>query len=67
MLLNEFNEIKFMDSKAQISIELIIVLAAVIAIVLIFVGQLQNTSKEGLSELDSTADSIFEKIKEIRE
>ncbi|HLC36642.1 MAG TPA: class III signal peptide-containing protein [archaeon] len=56
-----------MDSKAQISIELIIVLAAVIAIVLIFVGQLQNTSKEGLSELDSTADSIFEKIKEIRE
>ncbi|HIH17112.1 MAG TPA: hypothetical protein HA252_06940 [Candidatus Diapherotrites archaeon] len=51
-----------LDSRAQISIELIIVLAAVVAIVLLLVTQLQETSTEGRDKIKSTAKSIFDKI-----
>ncbi len=54
-----------LDEKAQVSIELIVVLAAVVAIVLLLVGQLQETSKEGVKEFDETTSEVFKEIKKI--
>ncbi len=56
----------FFENKAQISVELIIVLAAVVAVVLILVSQLQATSEEGSKKLGETSDSIFKKIDDIK-
>ena len=56
----------FKESKAQISVELIIVLAAVVAVVLILVSQLQATSEEGSKKLEETSDNIFKKIDDIK-
>jgi len=52
----------FKEEKAQISVELIIVLAAVIAVVLVLVSQLQATSEEGSKKLEETAEDVFKKI-----
>lgn len=54
-----------LEEKAQISVELIIVLAAVVAVVLVLVNQLQATSNEGAEKLDKTAKDVFSKIDEI--
>ncbi|MCR4335706.1 MAG: hypothetical protein NUV57_04165 [archaeon] len=51
--------------KAQISIELIIVLAAVVAIVLLLVSQLQKTAEQGTKVFDKKTDSIFKEIEDI--
>jgi len=56
----------FFENKAQISVELIIVLAAVVAVVLILVSQLQATSEEGSKKLADTSDNIFKKIDDIK-
>ena len=56
----------FYENKAQISVELIIVLAAVVAVVLILVSQLQATSEEGSKKLEDTSKSIFKKIDDIK-
>ncbi|MDO8648057.1 MAG: hypothetical protein Q7R70_06635 [Candidatus Diapherotrites archaeon] len=53
------------ESKAQVSIELIIVLAAVVAIVLVLVSQLQKTSASGAKKIDEKTKDIFAKIDEI--
>ena len=50
----------FREEKAQISVELIIVLAAVIAVVLVLVSQLQATSQEGSKKLEDTILEIEE-------
>ncbi len=55
-----------LDSRGQISIELIIVLAAVVAIVLLLVSQLQETSVQGRNQIKSTADDIFKEIGTIK-
>jgi len=54
-----------MDNKAQISIEMIIVLAAVVAIVLLLVSQLQQTSKQGADVIKKKTDDIFKEITDI--
>ncbi len=54
-----------MEEKAQISVELIIVLAAVVAVVLLLVTQLQETASEGAKKMDKSAESIFKKIDKI--
>ncbi|MFH1391718.1 MAG: hypothetical protein ABIH20_05390 [Candidatus Diapherotrites archaeon] len=51
--------------KAQVSIELIIVLAAVVAIVLLLVSQLQKTAEKGVKVFDKKTESIFEEIDDI--
>ena len=56
----------FLENRAQISVELIIVLAAVVAVVLILVSQLQATSEEGSKKLEETSDNIFKKIDDIK-
>ena len=55
----------FREERAQISVELIIVLAAVIAVVLVLVSQLQATSEEGSKVLEETAEDVFKKINNI--
>ncbi|MDD3084085.1 MAG: hypothetical protein PHP82_03620 [Candidatus ainarchaeum sp.] len=55
----------FLEEKAQISVELIIVLAAVVAVVLILVSQLQATSQQGSQKLEKTAEDVFKKIDDI--
>ncbi len=54
-----------LDSKAQISVELIIVLAAVVALVLLLVSQLQETSKEGSKVIEEKTEKIFKEIDDI--
>ena len=59
------NKSFFHEEVAQISVELIIVLAAVVAVVLILVSQMQATSEEGSKKLKDTSDSVFKKIDDI--
>ena len=54
------------ENNAQISVELIIVLAAVVAIVLILISQLQKTSVKGAKKFGDKADDIFDKIDDIK-
>ena len=54
-----------MEEKAQISVELIIVLAAVVAVVLLLVTQLQETANKGAKKMDDTAAEVFKKIDKI--
>ena len=55
-----------MEQKAQVSIELIIVLAAVVAIVLLLVSQLQKTGVKGTKAIENTSDKIFNQIENIK-
>ena len=55
-----------LDQKGQISVELIIVLAAVVAVVLILVSQLQATTEEGVKTIDKKTEDIFDKINKIK-
>jgi hypothetical protein len=54
-----------MEEKAQISVELIIVLAAVVAVVLLLVTQLQETADKGAEKVEKTASDVFKKIDKI--
>ena len=54
-----------LGEKAQISVELIIVLAAVVALVLLLVSQLQETSKEGAKIIEEKSKKIFQEIEKI--
>ena len=54
-----------LSEKAQISIELIIILAAMVAIVLLLVSQLQKTAEKGSQVFTKKSDSIFSKIEDI--
>ncbi len=53
------------EEKGQISIELIIILAAVVALVLLLVGQLQDTSEEGVKVINEKSKKIFQEIEKI--
>ncbi|MEM2174436.1 MAG: hypothetical protein QXS37_04515 [Candidatus Aenigmatarchaeota archaeon] len=53
--------------KGQISIELIIILAILLALVLIVASKLQETAKKTTEEIGSTQQQIFEKINESKE
>jgi len=50
----------------QISVELIILLAAVVAVALVLVTQLQKTGAKGAQALEDKSDDIFKKISEIK-
>ena len=53
-------------SRAQVSVEMIIVLAAVVALVLVLVSQLQKTGTEGAKKIDAKASDVFDKIDDIK-
>ncbi len=55
-----------LGEKGQISVELIIVLAAVVAVVLILVSKLQATAEDGAKAIDRKTKDIFKEIKEIK-
>ncbi len=50
------------ETRAQISIELIIVMAAVVAVVLLLVTQLQDSSEKGINKLSKKTKDIFDEI-----
>ena len=53
------------DEKAQISAEMIILIAAIIAIVLVVITQLQKTTTKANKTVDDKADDVFKKIEKI--
>lgn len=55
----------FDDCRAQISVELIIVLAAVVALVLLLVSQLQDTSEDATKVIEEKSKKIFQQIDDI--
>ncbi|MDD4110772.1 MAG: class III signal peptide-containing protein [Clostridia bacterium] len=55
----------FKDQKAQISAEMIILIAAIIAIVLVVVTQLQKTTTKANKTVDDKADDVFKQIEKI--
>lgn len=52
----------FQEKQAQISIELIIVMAAVVAVVLLLVTQLQDSSEKGIDKLAKKTKDVFDEI-----
>ena len=53
------------DERAQISAELIIIMAAVLAVALIVVTQLQSTAQKGSEKIGEKSEDIFEKLDNI--
>ena len=53
------------DKRAQISAEMIILLAAIIAIVLLVVSQLQKTTKKANATVEKKADKVYDEIEDI--
>ncbi|MBS3061171.1 MAG: hypothetical protein J4215_01150 [Candidatus Diapherotrites archaeon] len=56
----------FFSKRCQVSVEMIIILAAVVALVLLLVSQLQKTGAEGAKKIGQKADDLFEKIDDIK-
>ena len=54
-----------LDEKGQVSVELIVVLAAVVAIVLLLVSQLQSTTEKGSKVIEKKTSDIFDQIEKI--
>jgi uncharacterized protein (UPF0333 family) len=54
-----------MDNKGQVSAELIIVVAAVIAVALLFVTSLHSTADDGKAVLDKNAASALKEAKKL--
>jgi hypothetical protein len=53
------------DDAAQVSAELIIVLAAVIAVAIVLILQMQNTAKKGAKAVGQETERAFDEITEI--
>ncbi|MBI4044901.1 MAG: class III signal peptide-containing protein [Candidatus Diapherotrites archaeon] len=53
-------------SRAQVSVELIIIFAAVVAVALLLITQLQKTTKEGSEVIEDKAEDIFDQISDIK-
>ena len=56
---------KIPESRAQISIEFIIIIAAIVAVVLILVGWMQKTASTGTDKMAKKADDVFKMIDKI--
>jgi len=55
-----------LDRRAQISVELIIIMAAVVALVLMLVSQLQDTGVKAKGKIADKADEVFGEIDKIK-
>lgn len=55
-----------LDERAQVSAELIIVIAALIAVAVVLITQLQNTAQTGKKVLGNETDKAFDKIADIK-
>ena len=54
----------FLGNRAQISVELIIVLAAVVGLVLLLISQLQQTSRDGADAVQEKSAEVFKAIED---
>ena len=54
-----------MEDKAQISLEMIILLAAVIALVLLIVTRLQSTGESASKKFDTKVKEVLDEIEDI--
>ncbi len=54
-----------MDEKAQVSAELLIITAAIIAVAIILITQLQHTAEKGKNTLAEKSDKVFNEIENI--
>ena len=55
-----------MDEKAQVSAELIIIIAALMAVAVVFIVQLQKTAKTGKTILSNKTSEAFDEIRDIK-
>ncbi len=55
-----------MDDEAQVSAELLIVIAALVAVALVLITQLQNTAEKGKKVLANATDKAFDQIADIK-
>ena len=55
-----------MDCKAQVSIEIILVLAAIVAFVLLFVSRLFDTGQKAADTFQGKADDVLSAIKKLK-
>jgi len=55
-----------LEKKAQVSVELIVLLAAVVAVALILVTQLQKTGTKGADAIEKKTEKIFDEISDIK-
>ena len=53
------------SEKAQVSLELIVLLAAVIAMVLLIVSRLQSTGNQAADQFDKKMTNVFKQIEKI--
>lgn len=53
------------EEEAQVSAELIIVIAALVAVAIILISQLQNTAKTGKDILANETRDVFKEIRSI--
>jgi hypothetical protein len=65
LALREFWKRFSRDDAAQVSAELIIVIAAVIAVAIVLILQLQNTAKKGAKAVGQETEKAFNEIGEI--
>ncbi len=54
------------DDSAQVSAEMLIVLAALVAVAVVLVSQLQNTAKKAGAAADSKTDKAIEAINNVK-
>ncbi|MEM4254809.1 MAG: hypothetical protein QXR53_00570 [Candidatus Norongarragalinales archaeon] len=55
-----------MSDEAQVSAELLIVIAALVAVALVLITQLQNTAEKGKKVLSNATDKAFDQIADIK-
>ena len=55
------------EKRAQISIEMIVLLAAIVAVVIFFVGKLKTNAEDVSGKLDSQVEDVFSKIDAVNE
>ncbi len=53
------------DDKAQISVEMIIVLAALLAVAIVLITKLSSTSKQASEKIDDKTNDLMEQIDDI--
>jgi len=56
-----------MDNKAQISAELIIIMAAVLAVAILLINNMQSTAKQASSKLSNKTSDLLDMIDNITE
>ncbi|MBU1197867.1 hypothetical protein KJ765_05155 [Candidatus Micrarchaeota archaeon] len=54
------------EQEAQISAELIIVIAALVAVALVLVTQLQKSAKEGSATLEKKTKAVWDQVDKIK-